>query len=195
MTADEIPYAAVADISELGPAPFHPYRYAFREGVIQTAHELEAEDCIGNPGIPKAERAGSRLFGLPMIPGRIESNLQIFAFRLAHEAVGVAHTGPRPPKAATQVRRPARVVQHVVIRVHEELVRDKVRYPLRGRGVPVPFAVFASQRLVSARDLNPGGIASMRPVHVLEFDAKPVQRVPQAQAAQKPRIQIIRVVG
>ena len=66
----------------------------------------------------------------------------------------------------------------------------EVRYPFRGRVERAHLVILVYQRNVLTMDPPKRGIASVRPVQIFEFNAKPVQRIPYADAAQEPGAQV-----
>ena len=117
MTSDEVPHGVAFKVLERSPSRFHPDCDLFRQRVVQAAQELKAEKRVGEPVIQQAQRAG----GSRRFVGRVA-----LSDRSAHKAGPVVQAGVGPPDAGAQIRRPARLVQKVVVGVYEKLMGAEV---------------------------------------------------------------------
>ncbi len=184
VAADEVEGCFLTEAAERGPARLRADRGAVRQGVIDSGHQLDAEDVLAHRHINEGDRAGGGPFGL-VGPVGVEGDLQVLRIRLSNEPVEVAKACSCPADSGACVWRPARVVHEVVVRVGEELVGVVVSNPLVRRFLAAPLGVLALERHIGGRTER-RSVISVVPVEVFHFEAQLASHVSEAEAAHEP---------
>ena len=170
MAADEVPRRVMAEGVERCPACLRADRGAVRQGVIDSGHQLDAEDVLAHRHINEGDRAGGCLFCF-VWPVGVEGDLQVLRIRLADEHAPVVQVGVGPADSGACVWRPARVVHEVVVRVGEELVGVVAADLLVRRFLAAPLGVLALERHIGGRTER-RSVISVVPVEVFHFKAR-----------------------
>lgn len=144
MAADGFPDLAACYIANQGPAQRYADRGAFAQRIVHARQSLESEHRVAHARVDNAGGARGGAFG-DVQPVRVEFKLQVFCFRLARELREVTQFRYGQARPAADVRRPSGVVQKIVVRIDEELMRPKVSDPLVRGIVAAPFRVFVPE--------------------------------------------------